>query len=107
MSHWIQDQYPTEECLEHLSSCSSSEALEILSENWWPFDGSGVTSRLRPNEADTIGLTEGREYLRFSTGGWSGNEDMIDAVLRNNQVAFRWVLSSAGGLHIFEGLPNL
>lgn len=33
---WIEDNYPTEECLEYLKECPASEAFEILRENWWP-----------------------------------------------------------------------
>ena len=37
-----------------------------------------------------------------STGGWSGNEDLADALLNNQMFrAFCWRLSRAGGHYIF------
>lgn len=41
-------------------------------------------------------------FLRFATGGWSGNEDMMHALTENYPVMACWRLSARGGLHIFE-----
>jgi len=93
MSNWIdEDSYPTEECLEHLETCPAAEALAILCENWWPFDGMGVA-----HGGDDDGY-----FLRLATGGWSGNEDMIDAAMKNPMVRLQWRLSARGGLYVFE-----
>lgn len=47
-----------------------------------------------------------RRYYSFSTGGWSGNEDLIRA-LQQNTVAWGlcWVSSERGGHYRFE-LPE-
>ena len=41
-------------------------------------------------------------FARFSTGGWSGNEDLIEA-LRDNHTfwLFAWGGSARGGHHVF------
>ena len=101
MSNWIgEDNYPTEECLEHLKTCPASEAFEILRENWWPFDGTGVGYPTDPERFVAQG-----GVIRFATGGWSGNEDMIDAAMMNVMVRLCWRLSARGGLYVFE-LPD-
>lgn len=98
MSEWIDgDGYPTEACLEHLETCPATEALEILRDNWWPFDGTGVGC---PSKKERE-VAQGGD-LRFATGGWSGNEDMIHAVMKNFWVRVHWCLSAQGGLHIFQ-----
>jgi len=102
MSTWIgEDNYPTEECLEYLKECPASEAFEILRENWWPFDGTGVSEELSPGERSIVETTPS-SFLRFATGGWSGNEDMMHALTENYPVMACWRLSARGGLHIFE-----
>lgn len=50
---------------------------------------------------------KGRKY-RIATGGWSGNEDIIVALKRNNMFWARcWMMSARGGLYIFLLPPKI
>jgi hypothetical protein len=50
---------------------------------------------------DRFILTRRRLYL--STGGWSGNEDLIDALQHNHMFwATCWLRSERGGHHVFD-----
>jgi len=41
--------------------------------------------------------------LHLSTGGWSGNEDIISAMMRNTLVWYMcWKSSRKGGHHVFK-----
>lgn len=49
----------------------------------------------------------GGRDLRIATGGWSGNESVVDAMMLNRVfVAMHWEMSARGGLYIFN-LRNL
>ncbi len=49
----------------------------------------------------------GGRALRVATGGWSGNESVVDAMMLNRAfVAGHWEMSARGGLYIFN-LRNL
>ncbi len=47
-------------------------------------------------------LPDGRERIRIATGGWSGNEDMMN-MLEQNFIIFGsyWQLSARGGLEVY------
>lgn len=57
---------------------------------------------LKPCERGMVRAEDGRRYLRLATGGWSGNEDVIDAMQGNIFVRHCWRVSACGGLHIYE-----
>ena len=40
--------------------------------------------------------------LYLATGGWSGNESIISAMMENIGIAARWICSARGGAHEFE-----
>lgn len=80
--------------------------LKLISD--WP--GTPVSYRQlldRVSDAwdhDMGSFTEGHlGYYRLVTGGWSGNEDLIDALQKNSMFWLTcWMKSERGGLFEFE-----
>lgn len=102
------DGYPTQETLDALIDWPYKDALgalRFMQAAWhWP---ERVTETLRVEELLVCGTVEGDvRFLRCSTGGWSGNEDLIFA-LRDNPMIWSqtWRMSTSGGLHIFRLPP--
>lgn len=99
------DGYPTEETLKAVEEMPDvAEVLDLVRSAWhWP---DWVRDGLTPAEEGVLRVTTGdsaRRFIRFSTGGWSGNENLIHALRRNRLVWLEaWRLSGNGGLHIFE-----
>jgi hypothetical protein len=104
------DGYPTEQELERIRSWAKDSAaakeplqftalMDYLRGIWWMptwgFHG--------PHEAkDEFFDTNIRRY-QLSTGGWSGNEDLIEALQQNFFFwSFCWQSSRRGGHYVFE-----
>lgn len=94
------DDYPTEETLETIKSWkidsnkSICDLLEFVGEAWaytFPVETGG----------------ENRDaWLRVATGGWSGNESLIEALQSNYLFwALCWLESQRGGSHKFLYQP--
>jgi hypothetical protein len=97
------EDYPTDEALARIRTAPPREALE-LAERAWHWDG-WASRELRPEERAVVtnDVDEGAEFVRFATGGWSGNESIIAALDDNWPVAVMcWRLTARGGLHIYE-----
>lgn len=97
--------YPTDETLERIRTAAPREALE-LAQRAWHWDG-WATRELRADELLLVRDGHADEpmpdYYRFATGGWSGNESIINALDGNFLVVgMCWLLSARGGLHIYE-----
>ena len=96
--------YPTEDELDAIRNAEGWKPTLALAIAVW--DADGVTFNLRPEEqalADALTMRDvPGKYVRFATGGWSGNEDIVAALDRNVWAGMSWVLSAAGGLHIYE-----
>lgn len=53
----------------------------------------------------SIELDAARAEIRFVTGGWSGNEDVIGAIEENSIAYSRyWFRSERGGVHVFGNI---
>lgn len=92
--------YPTDETLDKIRTWdarnpNSLNSLFAFIEECWSY----------PEYWETSNRGFRREYT-VSTGGWSGNEDLIEA-LKENMVAwaFSWDQSRRGGHYIFLGGP--
>ena len=84
------DGYPTDETLARIRTwpCGDFDGLmAFINSIWW----------------QKYGWKEARGYVHMSTGGWSGNEDIISA-LRENRVfwAMFWYSNKRGGHYIFK-----
>jgi hypothetical protein len=101
------DGYPTEATLQALKDWPVSEpnkALDFIAAAWH-WDGN-VSRNLSAAEAELVWARPDNSFLRFATGGWSGNEELIAAFRTNTNYALTWCLSARGGLHIFRYLPE-
>jgi hypothetical protein len=85
--------YPTEESLNEIESFevtdkdTAMELVNAIEEIWW-----------KPS----FGWHWRRGKLYLSTGGWSGNEDIINALSKNFFWTFFWKKSRRGGHYIFD-----
>ena len=92
-----QDGYPDEDELQDIRDAAAFEAvnafdlLEQVRKLWhWPSYAT-VT-----NDGENL-------MHEFCTGGWSGNEDLIEALKDNRMFWMRWwKLSERGGRYVFE-----
>jgi len=89
--------YPSEEALEFVKNFDVKKfgclALAEFIENiWW-----------NPEFGFSITDGEKKKTLRLSTGGWSGNEEII-CVMKENVIFWSicWVLTRRGGHYEFE-----
>jgi len=55
-----------------------------------------------PQELSMIHAKAGETFMRFATGGWQGNEDIIAAVKKNPTTNDAWCLSTREGVHIYR-----
>ena len=96
------DGYPTPKALRLVRSTASPAVFEVLRGAWWMPDR-GVQNTLSKAESAMVGRRErGNTLWRFATGGWSGNEELIDQFEKTWTWRMTWRLSASGGLYIFE-----
>lgn len=106
-----EDGYPTDEALDIIANWwvgsdgrfdntkSFSELMEFIKPIWWAPDY-GWEEKEEPHEIWSE-KTVKRWYI--STGGWSGNEDIIHAMQSADFIwSMNWVQSRRGGHYIFE-----
>lgn len=98
------DGYPTPSALRRLSKLSPPNAALDFARVLWNSTQGSLRDTLRSEESALF--QDDARLVRFTTGGWSGNEAII-AALKRNSVAWlmTWQLSARGGLHIFRYLP--
>lgn len=92
--------YPTEEWLDYIRNYQPDESvpltlfIDFLRDGWWMPDwGFHVTRKYK-----------GECKLKLSTGGWSGNSEVIDALMSNIilMAHLRFVSKYAGGHYTFK-----
>ncbi len=88
-------EYPSEDVLQEIEKFSLTERkvedlLEIVKEAW-------------NDIGNFVLIGKSKKRLELHTGGWSGNEDIINA-LRNNRLFFPiyWYKSERGGHYYFK-----
>ena len=94
------DGYPTDEALDKIRDWDYNDAtgwLNFIKSIWWATDW-GWTESTGTN----VILNEPQYEYHISTGGWSGNEEIIDA-MRKNYILWNlaWYEHRRGGHYIF------
>jgi len=90
--------YPTEEFLEWIKN------YDIISGNVFDFIGTIIEYWWMPNWGVSIKRKyKGIQTVYMSTGGWSGNEDIISAMMENHMfLSLYWQKSRRGGHYTFK-----
>jgi hypothetical protein len=103
MSEWLdEDGYPTDDALERIEYWPYNDPkgwFEFI-QAIWHFSSWGWKELTEPSD-----WKENTMVLRYyiSTGGWSGNEDIIRAMQANHVLwSTTWVQTRRGGHYIFE-----
>jgi len=99
--------YPTEEELKIIENWDFNtnfteeipKFLTFIKDLWWMSDWGWTEKKEEENGNNVTNL-----YL--STGGWSGNEDLIDAMKNTFFWKFCWKQHRRGGHYIFEILKH-
>ena len=70
----------------------------------WSQSAYGTVSRPTAEELIVLRAKSDALYLHLATGGWSGNEALLDAFRNNENYLWTatWRLSTHGGVHIFQ-----
>lgn len=94
-----EDGYPTEDALEAIKIWDHRDSLGWFAfiKDIWHLKSWGWTE---------VVTDQGRRAFNISTGGWSGNESIINAMQDNFLWDLRWVQSRRGGHYIFETKIN-
>lgn len=103
------DGYPSDETLDRIERWPVAQqvdgvrtCLDFVVEAWDTRYGS-VHRTLMVTEQAFLAPDANETFIRFATGGWSGNESLIHALQRNHIVhGLTWVMSRRGGLHIYR-----
>jgi hypothetical protein len=99
------DEYPSEEALAKISAWDYKDPIglaEYIVDIWHYGEPWALLSDWRKDD-----LRHEYRELRLATGGWSGNEEIIAALDKNQMFSMLcWYMSQRGGLHIYH-IPKL
>jgi hypothetical protein len=98
----MDDGYPTVEELNKISRWPYTDGAAgwfgYIKSKWKYADAGMWTEATRTN-----GPKELEAVFGISTGGWSGNEDILDAMRKNNMLwMLSWYSSRRGGHYVFR-----
>lgn len=115
-TEWLDDDgYPTNAALDKISAWPVEDTrgcIEFMMSLWWMPDW-GINRIISIDERNVYMLDDDHEYVKLSTGGWSGNESLmsafvegtrpdgtfnVDAVLRAKSIVVR----RRGGHYVLE-----
>jgi len=109
--------YPSSQTLHCISTvaCVGADASARVCLSWaksawhderpasgWRANLGTVSHTLSSQELSMIHAKVGEGFMRFATGGWRGNEDIIAAVKKNPTTNHAWCLSTREGVHIYR-----
>jgi hypothetical protein len=92
--------YPTEEMLQEIVAWDYKDCKGLLDaiKPYWQYSDCGYW---RTEEVEEYGKK--KLHYHISTGGWSGNEDILESLKANTMFwILAWVQSRRGGHYIFE-----
>jgi hypothetical protein len=95
-------EYPTDEQIAHIKAWPYEDptgwfAFIKTSGHWWPTEAWGWDER---DDVDVI--VKAVRVYEISTGGWSGNEELIAAMRDNDMLwSLTWYQSRRGGHYTF------
>lgn len=116
-SNGSNDGYPSSQTLHCISTvaCVDADIGARVCLNWakgawcderpvsgWRANLGTVSDTLSSQELSMIHAKAGEKFMRFATGGWQGNEDIIAAVKKNPTTNDVWCLSTREGVHIYR-----
>jgi len=80
------------------------DSITIRKVKNWPWsDFRGMIAFIHPLFGEMGTIRVGRKWIKFATGGWSGNEEIIGAMRANYGLwSLYWESSHRGGLHVFH-----
>jgi hypothetical protein len=104
-----QDGYPTNATLRRVEKWKIRNHVELLAlfeyirQNWWAADWGFHHTEQEVNLTYANATCKKKHHFQLSTGGWSGNEDMVHS-MRKNYVfwSMTWRVHKAGGHYDFE-----
>lgn len=91
--------YPENHELEKIKNWPAEDFIGLMDyvEGLWWMSNWGFSKRKSKGSNNRLIV------YKLSTGGWSGNEDIINALMENIMFwTICWVQSRSGGHHIFE-----
>lgn len=84
---WLDDDgYPTEDALVRIETWPINDiagCIAFMESLWWMADW-GVSRDFSDAEKSVYFLDDDYEYVKFSTGGWSGNESLMSSFMGAN-----------------------
>lgn len=99
MSEWRDNEYPTDAALKRIRAWDWHDfrgLIAFVRSIWWPDSAFGWTEE---SDGDATKYT-------IATGGWSGNEDVIEALGKNLMFwSMCWQASYRGGRYEFIVKP--
>lgn len=106
-------EYPTEEQLETIRTwdwgdfknfdARVARLWDYIKDLWWNVDWGWTITTVTPEDESILTSQIGWTRRLVSTGGWSGNESIIDALMDNGMFwQLCWVSSRRGGHYEFR-----
>lgn len=106
MQDYPNNSYPSEEDLTTIENWDSfNDPMGLINFIEPLFEEYGVVRVTNPSCGENITYTGGLEQkytVYMATGGWSGNEDIINAMSKNIFWALYWQESKRGGGYTFK-----